>query len=132
MLVIRQRRVVNIFAAPLEAQHFRHVSFQFIRGKASCHAAFLVQDESLFTAVLIHFYAGYAIANRVYGNGIFPEVCDFPHDFRSLFRPFDRRRGVSFFFPCHPIPPARRLFLQTSRPQPVLKTWLTSTRSFST
>ena len=130
MPVIRQRRVVDIFAATLEAQHFRHVRFQFVRGKASGHAAFLVQDEGLFPAILIHFDTGHAVAFRVHRIGIPSEIIKFAHGLRSLCCPLWGGRGVSRLFPYRAVSPSVGLLEQPLRSQPCFKTRLAATRLF--
>ena len=115
MPIIRQRRVVDIFAAPLETQHFRHVRLQFIRGKASGHAAFLVQNEGLF-AILVHPDAGDAVAFRIDRIGIPSEILKFAHGFRFLRYPLWGGRGVSRLFPCRAVSPTLGLPGQALRP----------------
>ena len=101
-------------AAPLETQHFRHVRFQFARGKASGHAALPVEDEGLFPTVLFHLYAGNAVAFRIHRIRILSEIRKFPHSFHSLFLSLGRGRSVPFFLPCRPIPPAICLLFHAS------------------
>ncbi len=84
MPLIRQRRVVDIFAAPLESDHFRQMRLQLIQGKPSGHAAFLVQNKRLFIAMFIHLDTGHAVAFRIDRLGIRSEILEFAHGYRFL------------------------------------------------
>ena len=88
----------------------------FLRRKASGHAAFFVQDEGLFTAILVHFDAGHAVAFRIDRLGILSEIIKLAHGSRFLRCPLWDGRGVSRLFPGRAVSPTFGLSSQPLRP----------------